>query len=55
MSYLITTACQFGRYIYTRQLLSTALAGDMSQEKNDEIFKELPNTFGIAGYILVVG
>ena len=30
-------------------------AGDMFQRKSDEIFTELPNVFGIADDILVVG
>ena len=32
-----------------------ANAGDMFQQKIDEIFKDLPHVFSIAGDILVVG
>ena len=54
-SYLKTFACQFGRYKYKRLPFGAALAGDMFQRKIDKIFKELPNVFGIACVILVVG
>ena len=47
--------CQFSRYRYKRLLFGAAPAGDMFQRKRDEIFKDLPNVFGIAGDILVVG
>ena len=55
LSYLIMFACQFGRYRYKRLLFGAAPAGDMFQRKIDKIFKELPNVFGIADDILVVG
>ena len=32
-----------------------APAGDMFQQRSSEIFKDLPNVFGIADYILIVG
>ena len=35
--------------------LEAVPAGDMFQRKIDEIFKDLPNVFGIAEDILVVG
>ena len=42
--------------IDTRDLpFGAALAGDMFQRKIDEIFKDLPNVFGIADDILAVG
>ena len=53
-SYLTTFACQFGRYRYKRLPFGAAPAGDMFQRKIDEIFKDLPNVFGIADDILVV-
>ena len=53
-SYLTTFACQFGRYRYKRLPFGAAPAGDMFQHKIDEIFKDLPNVFGIADDILVV-
>ena len=54
-SYLITFACQFGRYRYKRLPFAAVPVGDMFQRKIDEIFKDLPNVFGIADDILVVG
>ena len=54
-SYVTTFACQFGKYRYKRQPFGAAPTGDMFQEKIDEIFKKLPNVFGIADDILVVG
>ena len=54
-SYLTTVTCQFGRYRYKRLPFGTAPAGDMIQLKVDKIFKDLPNIFGIADDILVVG
>ena len=55
LSYLTTCACQIDRYRYKRLPFDEALAGDMLQDKIDEIFKDLPNVFGIADNILVVG
>ena len=54
-SYLTTFACQFGRYGVKRLLFGAAPAGDIFQRKIDEIFKTLPNLFGIADDILVLG
>ena len=48
-------ACQFGRYRYKILPFGAAPAGDMFQRKLDEIFKDLPNVFGITDDILVVG
>ena len=44
-SYLTTFACQLGRY---RLSFRAAPAGDMFQQKIEEIFKDLPNIFSIA-------
>ena len=52
-SYLTTFACQFGSYRYKTQPFGTAPIGDMFQHKIDEIFKDLPDTFGIGNGILV--
>ena len=38
-----------------RQLFRVVPAGDMFQWKIDKIFKGLPNVFGIADDILIVG
>ena len=54
-SYLTTFTCQTGRYRYKRLPLGAAPAGYMLQRKIDEIFKDLPNVFGISDDILVVG
>ena len=54
-SYLTMFAFQFGRYRYRRLPFGVALTGDMLPWKIDKIFKDLPNVFGIADYILVVG
>ena len=53
-SYLTTFAGQFGRYRYKRMLFGAAPTGNMFQWKI-KIFKHLPNVFGIADDILVVG
>ena len=53
--YLTICACQFDRYRYKRLPFGAAPMGDMFQHKIDEIFKNLPNVFGIANDILVVG
>ena len=47
--------CQFGRYSYIRLPFGAAPAGDMFQRKIDEIFKDMPNVFGIVDDILVAG
>ena len=48
-------ACQFERYSYKQLPLGAAPTRDMFLRKIDKIFKELPNLFGIADDILVVG
>ena len=48
-------ACQFGRYRYKLLPFGAVLEGGMFQRKIDKIFKELPNAFGTADDILVVG
>ena len=48
-------ACQFGRYRYKWLWFGAAPAGDMYERKIDEIFKDMPNVFGIADDILVAG
>ena len=53
--YFMMFACQFGWYRYKRLPFGAALAGDMFQRKIDEIFKDIPNVFGIADDILVAG
>ena len=50
--YLTTFAFQFGRYRYKYLPFR---AGNMFQHKIDEIFNDMPNVFGIADDILVVG
>ena len=54
-SYLTAFACPFGRYCYKCLLFGAALVGDMFQCKIDEIFNDMPNVFGIADDILVIG
>ena len=54
-SYLTTFSCPFGRYHYNQLLFGAAPAGDMFQQKIDEIFNNMPNVFGIADDILVLG
>ena len=54
-SYLTTFACPFGRYRYKCWPFRAALAGNMFQCKIDEIFYDIPNVFGIADDILVIG
>ena len=44
-----------GSYKFTRLPFGTVPAGDMFQQKINEIFKDLPNVFGIADGILMVG
>ena len=53
--YLTTFACPFGRYQYKHLLFRAAPVGDMFQHKIDEIFNDMPNVFGIADDVLVVG
>ena len=54
-SYLTTFSCQFGRYRYKHLLFGAAPAGNMFQQKIDEIFNNMPNVFGTADDIMVVG
>ena len=54
-SYLTTFACPFGQYQYKHLPFGAAPAGDMFQCKTDEIFSDMPNVFGIADNILVIG
>ena len=54
-SYLTTFACPFGRYRYKHLSFAVAPAGNMFQCKIDEIFSDIPNVFGIADDILVIG
>ena len=54
-SYLTTFVCPFGRYRYKCLLFGAVLVGDMFQCKIDEIFNDMPNVFGIADDILVIG
>ena len=54
-SYLTTFACLFGRYRYKQLPFGAAPAGDIFQCKIDEIFNYMPNVFGIADDILVIG
>ena len=53
-SYLTTFACQFGRYRYKQLPFELAFVGDMFQRRKDEIFKDLPNVFGIVDDILLM-
>ena len=54
-SYLTTFTCPFGRYRHKRLLFGAVPVGDMFQCKNNEIFNDIPNVFGIAHDILVIG
>ena len=54
-SYLTTFACPFGRHRYKCLPFGAVPAGDMLQHKIDEIFNDIPNVFGIADNILVLG
>ena len=54
-SYLTTFACLFGRYRYKHLPFRAVPVGDMFQHKIDEIFNDMPNAFGIADNILVIG
>ena len=53
-SSLTTFACQFARNRFTRLPFGVAQTHDLFQQKSDEIFKDLPNIFGIADHILIV-
>ena len=54
-SCLTTFACQIGRYRFTRLPFGVLPEGDVLQQKINESFKDLPNVFGIADDILIVG
>ena len=54
-SYLTTFACPFGRYRYKCLPFGTVPAGNMFQHEIDETFNDIPNVFGIADDILVIG
>ena len=54
-SYLTTFACPFGRYQYKCLLFGAVPAGNIFHHKIDEIFSDMPNVFGIADDILVIG
>ena len=54
-SYLTTCACPFGQYWYKHLPFRTVAAGDMFKHKIDKIFSDMPNMFGIANDILVIG
>ena len=54
-SYLIMFACPFGRYRYKHLPFGAVLVGNMIQCKIDETFNDIPNVFGIADDILVIG
>ena len=54
-SYLTTFACPFGRYRYKCLPFGAVPVGDMFQRKIDETFNDIPNVFGIADDILVIG
>ena len=54
-SYLTTFAHPFGRYRHKHLPFGAAPVGNMFQCKIDEIFNDMPNIFGIADDILVIG
>ena len=54
-SYLTMFTCPFGRYCYKHLPFGAAQASDMFQRKIDRIFNDIPNIFGIADDILVIG
>ena len=54
-SYFTIYTCQFGKYRFQRLPFGAAPTEDMFQRKIEEIFKDLPNVFGIAEDILAVG
>ena len=51
----MTFTCQLGRYRYKGLLFGAAPAGDMIPRKIDDMFKDIPNVFGIVDDILVAG
>ena len=54
-SYLTIFSCLFGRYQYKCLPFGAAPVGNMFQCKIDKIFNDMPNVFGIADDILVIG
>ena len=54
-SYLTMFVCPFGRYQYKHLPYGAVPAGNMFQHKIDDIFNDMPNVFGIADGILVIG
>ena len=54
-SFLTTFSCPFGRYQYKHLPFRAVPAGNIFQHKIDEIFNDIPNVFGIADDILVIG
>ena len=54
-SYLTIFACPFGSYRYKWLPFGAGSAGDMFQCKIDKSFNNMPNVFGIADDILVIG
>ena len=54
-SYLTTFACPFGRYRYKCLPFGAVPLRNMFQHKIDKIFNDMPNIFGIADDILVIG
>ena len=54
-SYLTTFTCPFGRYHYKCLPFGAVPVGDMFQHKIYKIFNDMPNVFGIADDILVIG
>ena len=55
LSYLTTFSCLSGRYHCKHLLFGAVPVGNMFQRKIDEIFNDIPNVFGIANDILVIG
>ena len=55
LSYLTTFSCPFARYQYKHLPLGAVPARNMFQHKIDKIFNNMPNIFGIADDILVIG
>ena len=54
-SYLTTLACPFGWYWCMHLPFGVVPVGNMFQQKIDEIFSDMPNVFGIADNIIVIG
>ena len=54
-TYLPTFPCQFGRFRFTRLPFKVMPAGDIFQQKIDDIFTDLPNAFCVSEDILIVG